>query len=112
MFVHAGIRPGVTIDLQTPDDLLWIREEFLQSDADHGGNVVVHGHSVGDEGITSRLNRIGIDTGAYRTSILSAVMLEADERWALSTHETLATRLESCPAETSDIGHERGVVSR
>ena len=93
VFVHAGIRPGVDIDLQTPEDLLWIREEFLESEADHDGQVVVHGHSVSDEGVVSRPNRIGIDTGAYRTNTLSAVMLEADERWALSTHEAIARRI-------------------
>ena len=93
LFVHAGIRPGIDIDLQTPEDLLWIRGEFLRSEADHHGIVVVHGHSVSDGGVVSKPNRIGVDTGAYRTNILSATMLEADERWVLSTHDTTATRL-------------------
>jgi serine/threonine protein phosphatase 1 len=48
LFVHAGIRPGVPLDRQEPDDLLWIRDEFLASAADHG-KVVVHGHSISEQ---------------------------------------------------------------
>ena len=93
MFVHAGISPNVRMKRQTPEDLLWIREEFLMSDADHHGLVVVHGHSVGSEDLVVKPNRIGIDTGAYRTDILSAAMLEADELWALSSQVPDARRL-------------------
>ncbi|WP_371344739.1 metallophosphoesterase family protein, partial [Ancylobacter sp. IITR112] len=35
-FCHAGIRPGIALDRQTPDDLIWIREPFLQSTREHG----------------------------------------------------------------------------
>ncbi len=28
-FCHAGVRPRVSLDAQAPQDLLWIREEFL-----------------------------------------------------------------------------------
>ena len=45
LFVHAGIRPGVTIDEQLQSDLRWIREPFLLDDTDHGC-VVVHGHTI------------------------------------------------------------------
>ena len=93
LFVHAGIRAGVAIDMQKAEDLMWIRDEFLRSEADHGGLVVVHGHSISDEGPISKPNRIGIDTGAYRTNNLTAVMLEADERWTFSTLKPAATSL-------------------
>lgn len=72
-FVHAGVRPGVALDRQNLDDLIWIRDEFLLSTADHGA-VVVHGHSIAPEPEFLR-NRIGIDTGAYRSGKLTAVCL-------------------------------------
>jgi len=65
LFVHAGVRPGVPLDEQEDKDLLWIRREFLESDADFG-HVVVHGHSPATEPDVFP-NRIGIDTGAYYT---------------------------------------------
>jgi len=73
LFVHAGIRPGVTPDAQRLEDLIWIREEFLDSPADHGA-IVVHGHSITGEP-DFRPNRIGIDTGAYRSGRLTALRL-------------------------------------
>lgn len=72
-FVHAGVRPGVALDRQEPDDLIWIREEFLRSRANHGA-VIVHGHSITPEP-DFQPNRIGIDTGAYRSGKLTAVCL-------------------------------------
>ena len=60
-FVHAGVRPGVALDRQVPEDLLWIRDEFLLSNADHGA-VVVHGHTPMEEPV-KQSNRISVDTG-------------------------------------------------
>lgn len=77
-FCHAGVRPGVELSRQSRTDLMWIRNEFLDSDRDHGA-VVVHGHSISAEAET-RFNRIGIDTGAYRTGMLTALYLDGDER--------------------------------
>jgi len=81
LFVHAGIRPGVTLADQTAADLLWIRGDFLTSGADHG-HVVVHGHSITFEPEIQQ-NRIGIDTGAYATGVLSCVVLEGDSQRVL-----------------------------
>jgi serine/threonine protein phosphatase 1 len=83
LFAHAGIRPGVPLDRQEPDDLLWIRDTFLSSDADHG-KVVVHGHTPTDAPQV-RANRIGIDTGAFATGILTCLVLEGEERRFLAT---------------------------
>ncbi len=83
LFVHAGVRPGVRLDRQEREDLIWIRHEFLESDADHG-RVVVHGHSIRKEP-EIRLNRIGIDTGACFNGRLTALVLEGAERRFLST---------------------------
>ncbi|MCG8443463.1 MAG: serine/threonine protein phosphatase [Caulobacterales bacterium] len=80
---HAGVRPGVPLDTQAASDMRWISDEFLASRADHGA-VVVHGHSV-SEAVDERQNRIGIDTGAYRTGVLTALRLEDDQRGVLQT---------------------------
>lgn len=83
LFVHAGIRPGVDVSLQTQADLRWIRSPFLEHEADHG-LVIVHGHSI-HPAVDERSNRIGIDTGAYRTGLLTALAIEGGSRWTLDT---------------------------
>jgi serine/threonine protein phosphatase 1 len=83
LFVHAGIRPGIEIDRQLQSDLRWIREPFLLDDSDHGF-VVVHGHTISPE-VQERGNRIGIDTGAYKSGVLTALAIEEDRRWFLDT---------------------------
>ena len=83
IFVHAGIRPGVPLDRQRADDLLWIREPFLRWRGE-AGKVVVHGHTVHVEPEV-RPNRIGIDTGAYWTGCLTALVLEGESYRFLST---------------------------
>jgi serine/threonine protein phosphatase 1 len=83
LFVHAGLRPGLAVEYQQERDLLWIRDEFLESDADHGA-LVVHGHSITAQ-VDVRSNRIGIDTGAYATGRLTALALEGEGRRFLST---------------------------
>ncbi len=82
-FCHAGVRPGIPLRRQSRGDLLWIREDFLDDPADHGA-VIVHGHSIELE-VSIRHNRIGIDTGAYRTGILTALYLEGERREVIST---------------------------
>lgn len=74
LFVHAGIRPGIPIARQNPEDLFWIRDEFLESTMDHG-KVVVHGHTPVDHP-DIRSNRINIDTGAWRTGTLTCIAIE------------------------------------
>jgi serine/threonine protein phosphatase 1 len=83
LFVHAGIRPKIDLSLQSQADLRWIRSPFLDEDCDHGF-VVVHGHTI-SEVVEERPNRIGIDTGAYRSGILTALALEEADRWTLDT---------------------------
>lgn len=85
-FVHAGIRPGVPLDRQMAEDLLWIRDEFLLSEQRHE-KVIVHGHSPSEKPIL-RFNRIGIDTGAYATGVLTAVKLVGENCAFLSTADT------------------------
>ena len=74
LFVHAGIRPGVPIQEQTEDDLLWIRDEFLAHEQPFE-RFVVHGHTpvnVPD----LRSNRINIDTGAFATGRLTCIVID------------------------------------
>lgn len=71
LFVHAGVRPGRSLAEQDPQDLLWIRGDFLHQP--HGlGMVVVHGHTPDEEPFLGR-DRINVDTGAYATGVLTAV---------------------------------------
>jgi serine/threonine protein phosphatase 1 len=84
LFVHAGIRPGVPLDAQTEDDLLWIRREFLDDPRDHGA-LIVHGHTPVDA-VTHYGNRLNIDTGAGYGRALSTVVIE-DARVSLLTQK-------------------------
>lgn len=83
LLVHAGIRPGVTIEDQQPADLRWIRHPFLTDQRDHGV-MVVHGHTI-TKGVDRRPNRVGIDTGAYATGILTAAVVEETDIRFLGT---------------------------
>lgn len=74
LFVHAGIRPGVRLDRQLREDLIWIREPFLSSTRDFGVKVV-HGHTI-VEAPEHHPNRIAIDTGAYASNRLTCLVLE------------------------------------
>ncbi len=83
LFVHAGVRPGVALEDQKERDLLWIREDFL--DVHHGlGKMVVHGHTLVEKPEVTPA-RIGIDTGAYASGILTALKLSATDRSFLQT---------------------------
>lgn len=83
LFVHAGVRPGTCLADQVQSDLRWIREAFLVDQRNHG-HVVVHGHTISEK-VEIASNRIGIDTGAYRTGVLTALGLEGTDRWFLQT---------------------------
>lgn len=82
-FVHAGIRPGTPLSDQGEDDLLWIGSEFTAS-SERFEKRVVHGHSIVDEP-EILTNRIGIDTGAYRTGRLTALRIDDREIGFLQT---------------------------
>jgi serine/threonine protein phosphatase 1 len=86
---HAGVKPGVALARQSRRDLLWARHEFLEDPRDHGA-IIVHGHTISEE-VEIRRNRIGIDTGAYRTGTLSAVCLEGTDVEVLTVHGDVTT---------------------
>jgi serine/threonine protein phosphatase 1 len=83
LFVHAGIKPGLPLDRQSREQKIWIRDVFLSSETDHG-LIVVHGHTIVHE-VEWRPNRIGVDTGAYTTGRLTALVLEGSGRRLLQT---------------------------
>jgi serine/threonine protein phosphatase 1 len=77
-FVHAGVNPDVPLEAQGSQEFLWIRAPFLASEkaCDY---VVVHGHTPEEEPSNERW-RIGLDTGAYATGVLTGVRLHGDGR--------------------------------
>lgn len=80
-FCHAGIRPGVPLDEQDADDLVWIRREFLEY-ADLHPKFIVHGHTPTTVAEV-RPNRINIDTGAFFTGRLTALAIEGRKKYLL-----------------------------
>jgi len=80
-FVHAGVRPEVKLADQAPRDLMWIREGFLER-TERFEKRIVHGHSWTSAAPEIMPNRIGIDTGAFKTGVLTAIRLE-DNRMAV-----------------------------
>ena len=82
-FCHAGVRPGVPLQAQSAQDLMWIRDDFLNSRRPLG-KIVVHGHSIEARPVVTA-NRIGIDTGAFATGVLTALVLAGEERSFLAT---------------------------
>ncbi len=86
-FVHAGVAPGISLSRQVEDDLLWIRDKFLQSDM-WFGKMIVHGHTPKENPVFRR-NRIGIDTGAYMTNVLSCLALEGREARVIQTADVM-----------------------
>lgn len=82
VFVHAGIRPGVPLIVQAPQDLMWIRKGWLDDTRDHG-LLVVHGHTVVDAP-EHHGNRVNLDTGAGYGDPLAAAFIDGREVWLLT----------------------------
>ena len=85
LFVHAGVRPGVPLDRQSDEDLVWIREPFLSKGL--AGYRVVHGHTPESEPQLTPY-RIGIDTHCYETGRLTALRLTEDGEPRFFTAQT------------------------
>lgn len=79
VFVHAGIAWGKPFIEQDPGTLLFVRDEFLFH-VDATGPVVIHGHTIFEDGPMVTENRISLDTGAYRTNRLSACRIRPDAK--------------------------------
>ncbi len=85
MFVHAGVRPGVALVDQSDYDMMWIRDDFLNSSEDFG-KIIVHGHTIEPDPVI-KVNRIGIDTGAFESDRLSCLVLEDNKRRIVYTNQ-------------------------
>jgi serine/threonine protein phosphatase 1 len=96
-FVHAGVRPGVPLGTQAERDLLWIRYEFLEERGPFE-KVIVHGHTPMEQPQLTPV-RLGIDTGAYATGVLTAVRLEGEDQRIL---QAAAKRAPAEPMEVWD----------
>lgn len=96
-FAHAGARPGQPLDQQSAHDLMWIRNSFLHSDVEFD-KVVVHGHTPTREVHVDR-RRIGADTKAYDSGVLSAVRLAGRTRVVVQA----VRRPDADPAEPVQI---------
>ncbi|WP_246765340.1 metallophosphoesterase family protein [Aminobacter sp. SR38] len=81
-FCHAGIRPGVALDRQDPEDLIWIRNEFLRHPGLHP-KVVVHGHTPQAEPEVLA-NRVNVDTGVFHSGVLTALVIDGSEKRLMS----------------------------
>jgi serine/threonine protein phosphatase 1 len=110
LFVHAGINPAAPLDQQHPHDCRWIREPFLSHKGDPGC-MVVHGHTVTEQA-ELRDHRIGIDTGAYKSGLLTALRLEGTDRRLIQTEERDGTiRVRECDANRpEDLEHLEDVM--
>lgn len=80
-FAHAGARPGVPLERQSPHELMWIRGSFLNSTVAFS-RVVIHGHTPTTE-VYADHRRIGLDTRAYESGVLTALRLEGTSRTIL-----------------------------
>lgn len=77
-FAHAGARPGEALERQSQRDLMWIRDSFLDSDVAFE-KVIVHGHTPMRK-VHADHRRIGVDTKAYSSGVLTALRLEGEGR--------------------------------
>jgi len=84
LFVHAGIAPGVALENQTEDDLLWIRDPFLKHTEPYPW-LVVHGHTALDAPAHYG-NRINLDSGAGYDRPLTVAVFEDGRVWTLDAN--------------------------
>lgn len=79
LFVHAGIDPRLPLDQQNEATMMTIREPFLRK-SHLLPFTVVHGHVPSANGPVVAPQRIGVDTGAYATGVLTAVVLREGDK--------------------------------
>lgn len=82
LFVHAGIRPGLPLEQQVENDLVWIRQAFLNDSRAHPW-LVVHGHTHVKHA-EHHGNRVNLDTGAGYGHPLSVAVFEDRNCWLLT----------------------------
>ncbi|QPC94636.1 metallophosphoesterase [Mesorhizobium sp. INR15] len=81
-FCHAGIKPGVALERQSMQDLIWIRDVFHN----HPGlfpKIIVHGHTPVAEAEVMA-NRVNVDTLAWQSGILTALVVDGSDKRILT----------------------------
>jgi serine/threonine protein phosphatase 1 len=101
LFVHAGVQPGVPLDRQKEEHLLWIRDDFLRADNDFG-KYIVHGHTPVEEP-DIRPNRVNIDTGAFKTGRLTCLIIEGEEMQVIPQNGDDLREVSSVPPANATI---------
>lgn len=84
-FCHAGIRPGIALEQQATQDLIWIREAFLDN-AGLYGKIIVHGHTPNRQA-EIKANRVNVDTLACKSGRLTALVVDGSVKSILSVME-------------------------
>lgn len=100
-FVHAGVDPDRPLLRQAENDLLWIREPFL-TETRRFEKVIVHGHTWIDDQPVLHQHRIGVDSGAYATGVLTAVRLSGGKAHVLQAREPGREPWPRSPARAED----------
>jgi serine/threonine protein phosphatase 1 len=95
--VHAGVRPAIPLAAQSAEDVLWIRDDFILADQPFE-KTIVHGHTWTGVEPQLKWNRIGIDTGAYETGVLTAVCLDERDVTFLQTSRPAPTLERGAPS--------------
>jgi len=96
-FVHAGVSPDAPLARQSEDDLLWTRRDFVEARGPFE-KIIVHGHTWSEDRPALLGHRIGVDTGAYETGVLTAVGIEDDRRRTVQALDEAATRRRAAEA--------------
>jgi serine/threonine protein phosphatase 1 len=86
IFVHAGLRPGIPLAEQSPDDLLWIRADFMAAEVDWG-KTVVFGHTPLEQPLLIP-DRIGLDTGCVYGGRLTCCEVNNRQIWQVSCNKS------------------------
>lgn len=89
-FVHAGLRPGRSLDQQEDRDLLEIRQPFLGHEG-WFGTYVVHGHTPVSD-LEMRPNRLNLDTGAFATGKLTGAIISRNSLLRLTVRAPSESR--------------------
>ena len=82
ILVHAGLRMELPLEWQDPEDLLWIRDGFLDSRINYG-RLIVHGHTALDHP-QHHGNRVNLDGGAGYGNPLVPAVFEGRDCWVLT----------------------------
>jgi serine/threonine protein phosphatase 1 len=109
LFVHAGVRPGVALGEQREQDLLWIRDDFLSATGPFG-KIVVHGHTPRDEAFVGP-HRIGLDTGASMTGVLTAIRLGDGDPALIQTLTPPRSKEKDETVRPNPVARLKGAVS-